>query len=154
VLSKPVDQVTAADWAKVSQSTAADRRRVEREGFREAVQQQTATGNGGGGLDFVLELGSATAAREEQAAQLDEDIAAQHVPITRFAVPGVPGASAIAAAGGKQGSTANVLFTEGRCLLLVGDGEVASGYRARVVAGAQAIYRRTAAGGGACAAAG
>jgi hypothetical protein len=152
VFGTPVDQPTVAQWVAVSQSTAADGRRVSSEGFRGALEQDTATTSGGSGLDFVLELGSAAAATDEQAVQLREDIAAQgHVHVTRFSVPGIPGSTGIAAFGGKQGSAANVLFTEGRCLLLVGDGEAGSNYKAQVLTGAQAIYRRGTASSGPCA---
>jgi hypothetical protein len=153
--ASPVDQTTVGRWVTVSQSTAADGRRVRGEGFRDALQLQTATTTGGGGLDFVLELGSTAAARREEAVELKEDVAEQgHVAVTHFTIAGIPGSEGIAAPGGKQGSAANVLFTEGRCLLLVGDGEVASDYRAQAIAGAQAIYRRSDASDGICAQAG
>jgi hypothetical protein len=149
-VSTPIDQTTVAEWVSVSQSTAADGRRVRGEGFREALEQPTSTTSGGGGLDFVLELGSAAAAGREEAVELKEDVAEQgHVPVTHFRVSGIPGSDGIAASGGKRGTAANVLFTEGRCLLLVGNG-AAGGSKADVVAGALAIYRRSHASSGAC----
>jgi hypothetical protein len=151
VFSVAVVQPTIASWVKVSRSTAADGRRVHGEGFRGALEQATATSTGGTGLDFVLELSSAAAARREQAVELKEDVAEQgHYGVTRFTVPGVPGSQGIAATGGKRGSAANVLFTEGRCLLLVGNDEVDAKYRQYVVAGTLALYRRTVASPGAC----
>jgi len=151
VFSVAVDQPTVTDWMKSSRSTAADGRRVVLEGFRDALQQETATATGGTGLDFVLELRSASAARHEEAVELREDIAEQgHVPVSRFTVSGVPGSEGISASEGKKGSAANVLFTVGRCLLLVGSGGVDPRYRADVIAGAQALYRRTAAAPGPC----
>jgi hypothetical protein len=151
VFSVPVVQPTIASWEKVSRSTAADGQRVKAEGFRGALEQATATSTGGTGLDFVLEVASAAAARTEQAVELREDIAEQgHYGVTRFTVPGIPGSVGIGATGGKKGSAANVLFTEGRCLLLVGNDEVDARYKAYVVAGAIALYRRTVATPGAC----
>jgi hypothetical protein len=151
VFSTPIVQANVATWVAVSKSTAIDGQRVTGEGFAGALQQATATSTGGTGLDFVLQLGSATAARSEQAAELAEDVIEQgHVHVTHFTVPGIPGSEGIAAAAGKRGSAANVLFTEGRCVLLVGNGEVGSRYKAHVIAGALALYRRTISSGGVC----
>lgn len=153
--SVAVDQPTVTDWMKSSQSTPADARRVVQEGFRDALQQQTATATGGSGLDFVLELGSATAARHEEAVELTEDIAEQgHVRVSRFTVAGIPRSEGISASEGKKGSAANVLFTVGRCLILVGNGGVDPRYRTDVIAGARALYRRTAHAAGPCTAGG
>jgi len=136
---------------KSSQSTPADARRVVREGFHDALQQETATSTGGTGLDFVLELGSPAAARQEEATELREDIAEQgHVGVSRFKVAGIPRSEGISASRGKEGSAANVLFTVGRCLLLVGTGGVDPRYRADVIAGAKALYLRTARAPGPC----
>lgn len=154
VFGTPIDQPTVAEWVKVSSSTSADGQRVRGEGFVDALEQDTATTTGGSGLDFVLELGSPAAARREQAVQLAEDIAAQgRVRVTRFSVPGIPGSVGIAAFGGRQGSAANALFTEGRCVLLVGDGEAGANYKSQVISGAQAIYQRGTASSGPCGAA-
>lgn len=151
VFSVPVVQPTIASWVKVSRSTVADGRRVQAEGFRGALEQATATSTGGTGLDFVLEVGSSAAARRELAVELREDIAEQgHYGVTRFTVPGIPASQGIAAVGGNRGSAANVLFTEGRCLLLVGNDEVDAKYKGYVLAGALALYRRTVATPGAC----
>jgi hypothetical protein len=151
VFSVPVVQPTIASWVKVSRSTAADGRRVQADGFRGALEQATATSTGGTGLDFVLELSTPAAARSEQAVELKEDIAEQgHYGVTRFTVAGIPKSEGIAATGGKRGSAANVLFTEGRCLLLVGNDEVDAKYKQYVVSGALALYRRTVTTPGAC----
>lgn len=155
VFSTPLPQPTVADWLTVSKSTSIDGQRVKAEGFKAALQQATATSTGGTGLDFVLEVGSAAAARAEETAELKEDVIEQgHVHVTHFTVAGIPRSEGIAAAAGKRGSAANVLFTVGRCLLLVGNGEVGSRYKAHVVSGAQALYRRTIDAGGACTPAG
>jgi len=151
VFSVAVDQPTVTDWMKSSHSTPADARRVSQEGFRDALQQETATATGGTGLNFVLELGSAAAATAEQAVELREDIAEQgRVRVSRFTVTGVPGSEGISASAGTKGSAANVLFTVGRCLLLVGSGGVDPRYRTDVIAGTRALYRRTATAPGPC----
>ncbi len=151
LFSVAVDQPTVTDWMKSSQSTAADGRRVTSEGFRDALQQETATQTGGTGLNFVLELGSAAAARQEQAVQLEEDIAEQgRVHVSRFTVAGIPGSQGIAASEGTKGSAANLLFTVGRCVILVGSGGRDPHYRAAVIAGGRALYRRTASATGPC----
>lgn len=155
VFSTPVPQPTVADWLAVSKSTSIDAQRVTSEGFAGALQQATATSSGGTGLDFVLELGSAASARAEESAELAEDVIEQgHVHVTHFTLAGIPRSEGIAAAAGKRGSAANVLFTVGRCLLLVGNGEVDARYRTYVEAGALALYRRTIAAGGPCTPAG
>jgi len=151
VFSVAVDQPTVSDWMKSSQSTPADARRVVQEGFHDALQQETATSTGGTGLDFVLELGSPAAARQEEAVELREDIAEQgRVRVSRFTVAGIPGSAGISASKGPNGSAANVLFTVGRCLLLVGSGGVDPRYRTDVIAGAKALYRRSATAPGPC----
>lgn len=151
LFSVAVDQPTVSDWMKSSQSTPADARRVVQEGFHDALQQQTATPTGGTGLDFVLELGSAAAARHEEAVELREDITEQgRVRVSRFSVAGIPASKGISASEGKKGSAANVLFTVGRCLILVGSGGLDPRYRADVIAGAKALYLRTARAPGPC----
>ncbi len=50
------------------------RARGRSDGSREASQENTATTSGGGGLDYVLELGWPAAAQREQAVQLRTDI--------------------------------------------------------------------------------
>jgi len=103
----------------------------------------------------VLELGSAAAARHEQAIQLEEDIAEQgNVRVSRFTVSGIPRSQGISASQGTKGSAANVLFTVGRCVILVGSGGVDPRYKADVAAGARALYQRTASAPGPCASGG
>jgi len=126
------------------QALKADVARLAREGFVAAVVQHMtydAAPSHGGGLSLVVELGSRKDARDELLEQLREDIAGQS-NVRHFTVPQLPDARGFTVSG--NGSpAANLLFTEDRCLLLVGD-EIPSGNdRGPVVAGANAIYRRT-----------
>lgn len=126
--------------------------RLRREGFVRALYQYMTyvqSPDNGGGLSFVVELGSRKAARAEQRVQLRQDIAAQgNATVHDFKVPGVPGVTAFTATlSPHPGGAANALWTEGRCLLLVGDSIPASNLAGPVKAGVEAIYRRT---GGHC----
>jgi hypothetical protein len=131
--------------------SAADLKRLGSEGFRAAAVEQTGTSLGG--LSFVSELGSTAAARRELAAEVAEDLHGAS-PGVRFKVAAIPGAVGVAypshGAGGDAGG--NVLFQEGRCMLLVGDTGTTSAYRKPAVAGATAIWKRTHAETGACSA--
>jgi hypothetical protein len=151
---RPVISPTARSWVagEPARQHNANLARLQREGFVSAVTQQMRylrNPKKGGGLSWVIELGSSTAARAEQRVELRQIIAAQgKAKIRHLAVPGVPGATAFAATEKKYtGGAANALFTEGPCLVLVGDSVLVGNYTAPVIAGARAVYRRT---GGRC----
>jgi hypothetical protein len=126
-----------------------DTARLHHEGFVEAVVQNMAfvsAPDTGGGLSLVVELGSRKSARAEQRIQLRQDIAAQGAGATvrHFTVSGVPGARGFTAiVPGMAGLAANALFTERRCLLLVGDLIPTGNPATPVSAGVTAIYNRT-----------
>jgi hypothetical protein len=90
----------------------------------------------------VFELGSASDAEREQQAQLAED---QHPKPVHFAVTAISGAVGFAYPNSQTGGGgANVLFREGRCVLLVGDEDNgAANFREPALAGAIAVWRRT-----------
>jgi hypothetical protein len=119
-------------------------------GFQQALVENT---GGGNGISYVLQFAAASGARREQSFELQNEPGGQGGQPLRFSVPGVPGSQGfgVRAAGGGQGD-ANVLLTEGRCLLLVGDLSSAhpKSYEQAVIAGVQAIYARTAGHHGAC----
>jgi hypothetical protein len=78
----------------------------------------------GGGLSYVVELGSPKAAVKELAHDVRSNIAAQGKGALnhRFTFAGVPGAVGFTArTAHKPGGAANVSFREGNCVLLVGD---------------------------------
>ena len=99
----------------------------------------------GGGLSLVVELGSRKSADAELSVQLRQDIAGQGpgARIQHFMVPGVTSARGFTVVTAIPGSAANALFTEGRCLLLVGDAIPKGDPATPVKAGVKAIYRRT-----------
>jgi hypothetical protein len=127
---------------------AAENKRLAQEGFRQVVSVSTGSAKGQG-VSWAMELGSASAAAREKAAELQEFAYGPGAPgATRFAVPGVPGAEGW----GQANTDANILFTEGRCLMLVGD-ELTSGTNVKlpVIAAAHAVWARTHGKPGACA---
>ena len=141
--------LTAMQWASNGvPNAAAEAKRLSQEGFREALSVQTGSSKGNG-ISWVTELGSASAAAREKAAELHEFAYGPQAPgTTHFSVAGVPGAE-----GWAQADTdANILFTEGRCLMLVGD-ELASGTdnKPAVLAAVRAVWARTHGKPGACA---
>jgi len=151
---RPQTSSTASAWVagEPRGQRKADSARLRREGFVRAVAQQMTylpNPRNGGGLSWVMELGSSNAALAEQRVQLRQTIAAQgKVKIRRFSIPGVPGAKGFTATlPGQPGGAANALFTEGRCLLLIGDSVPDANLAGPVKAGVRAIYRRT---GGRC----
>jgi hypothetical protein len=151
---QPQTVSTARAWVagEPRRQRKADTARLRREGFVRAVSQQmtyTRSPNNGGGLSFVVELGSASAARAEQRVQLRQTIAAQgKATISRYTIPGIPGAQGFTATlSGQPGGASNALFTEGRCLLLVGDSVPSGNIGGPVRMAVSAIFRRT---GGRC----
>jgi hypothetical protein len=110
------------------------------------VSVQTGSSKGQG-VSWAMELGSASAAAREKAAELQQ-FASTAPGATRFTVAGVPGAEGW----GQPYADANILFTEGRCLMLVGD-QLAAGSDNKpvVLAAVRAVWARTHDKPGACA---
>ena len=140
-----------AAWDKGEAGEAAESKRLAEEGFHSALTVHT-TGSNRAGVSYVLELGTPSAAQGELAAQFKEQLAQQH-PSSQFTVATIPGSRGMVASGGGK-LDANVWFSEGSCLLLVGD-LVPSGTdpQAAVTAGAVKVYERTAHSKGVCTAA-
>ena len=137
-----------AAWDKGEAGEAAETKRLTEEGFHAALTVHT-TGSNRAGVSFVVELATPSAAQRELAAQFKEQVAEQH-PSSQFTVATIPGAQGMVASGhGKV--DANVWFSEGSCLLLVG-GQVPSGVdpKPAVTAGAVKVYERTAHSNGVC----
>jgi hypothetical protein len=142
-----------AAWVHGAHDTAQeakmDSARLKAEGFRGGVTEETTSIRGlatGGGLSYVVELGSPTAAAKELAYDVRSNIAAQGkgALIHRFTVAGVPGAVGFTArTAHKPGGAANVSFREGNCVLLVGDSLAKGDLAGPVRAGVVAIYGRT-----------
>ena len=126
-----------------------DAARLSGDGFVRALVEHTtylAAPANGGGLSLVIELGSPSSAQSEQRALLREDITGEgrSAKIDRFTVADAPGATGFTVTiPGRAGAAANVLFIEGRCVLLVGDAIPHGDPAAPARAGTQAIYART-----------
>jgi hypothetical protein len=144
---------TARSWlasgGETGRRLTTDAARLNGEGFVAALVQHmtyVAAPSAGGGISLVLELGSRKSADAELPVQLRQDIAGQGVGATirRFKIPGVPSARGFTVVISLMpGSAANALFTEGRCLLLVGDAVPTGNPATPVKAGVTAIFRRT-----------
>jgi hypothetical protein len=129
--------MTAAQWtANGAPDAAAENTRLAKEGFHEVISVQTSQG-----VSWVMQLGSPSAATREEATELKEFASGpQAAPnTTRFTIPGIPSAKGWVF----PDADANVLFTEGRCLMLVGDDLTTSDNKLPVVAAAHAIWTRT-----------
>ena len=141
--------LTATQWTSNGvPNGAAEAKRLSQEGFREVMSVQTGSTKGHG-ISWVTELGSASAAAREKAAELQEFAYGPEAPgATRFPVAGAPGAEGW----GQTDTDANILFTEGRCLMLVGDQSASrTDNKPPVLAAVHAVWARTHGKPGACA---
>jgi len=128
---------TPAQWTSDGvPDAAAENARLAKEGFREVISVGT-----GDGVSWAMQLGSASAAAREEAAELTEFASVPQAPAntTRFTISGIPSADGWVF----PYADANVLFIEGRCLMLVGDDLTTSDNKLPVVAAAHAIWTRT-----------
>ena len=142
----PVDQKSVQALALEQTFTAADERRLTAEGFKASAVEQT--GSTQPGLSFVIELGSTAAAQQELLSQVGQDLRGRHA--VRFSDVALPAAVGVAYPR-HHGGAGNVLFVEGRCMLLVGDEDNSTGaYFQPAIAGANAIWKRTQGRPGAC----
>jgi hypothetical protein len=129
--------LTPAQWtSNGTPDAAAENKRLAQEGFREVMSVGTTNG-----VSTAMQLGSASSATREEAAELNEFASVPQAPAntTRFTIPGIPSAKGWIF----PYSDANVMFTEGRCLMLVGDDLTTSDNQLPVVAAAHAIWTRT-----------
>jgi hypothetical protein len=128
---------TPAQWtADGVPDAAAENKRLAKEGFRKAISVQTSHG-----VSWAMQLGSPSAAAREKAAELKEFASVPQAPAntTRFTIPGIRSADGWIF----PNADANVLFTAGPCLMLVGDDLTTSDNQLPVVAAAHAIWTRT-----------
>ncbi|HVM56932.1 MAG TPA: hypothetical protein VMT74_05675 [Gaiellaceae bacterium] len=127
---------------------AAEVARLRREGFKGLAQQFYAHGTTQEGVSWVMQLGSAAAARAELATSFDkyrtQDIA-MGARFTPYAVAAIPGARGYGLRGGGQAGE-NVFFADGPFLYLVGVGWPTAGAhpptRAGLIAAATRLYKR------------
>ena len=88
--------------------------RLRREGFKHLLAEFLDNTNGGmhDGLSWVMQLGSAAAARAELAAEIRDAKAAGQAPAT-FPVKTIPGAFGYGGASGGNSGGENILFADG-----------------------------------------
>jgi hypothetical protein len=129
--------LTPAKWTSNGvPDAAAENTRLAKEGFREVISVQTSHG-----VSWAMQLGSAAAAAREEATELKEFASGPEAPAntTRFTIAGIPSADGWVF----PRADANVLLTEGRCLMLIGDDLTTNHNQLPVVAAAHAIWTRT-----------
>jgi len=120
---------TAALWAQADPTLTPAQRsavvaRLRHEGFKGLVQRFYARGTTQEAVSWVMQLGSAAAARAELATTLDtyrvRDVA-MGATFTPYTVAAIPGARGFGLRGGGQAGE-NLFFTDGPFLYLVGVG--------------------------------
>lgn len=147
-VSSPSYLMTPAQFDAADPDAATANQQLARAGFRRGISLHTVRTSGGQGVSTVIELGSPKTARQEQAAFVGQARAlmSSHGPAPlRFTVPGVPDVVGLA-----DKIAANVIYVEGRCLVIVGDETRSVSPRTPAASGARAIYTRTHADAGAC----
>ena len=152
--AKPLKYTTAAEWGAALGPKATATPRLAKEGFVEALAQPTAyTANetSGAGVSWVVEVGSAAKASKEAAADLTRlEVGGDGTSVAkRYSLKGIPGSHAwIDQAPVEENFySANAIFTEGSCVLLVGVERSAGGSLSNVMgpvqAAATSILKRT-----------
>lgn len=145
----PKDYNTAASYA-ASEQGEENAQLLTRAGFQQALVENNGPQPS---LSYVEQFATASDATRQESNELDVDLSTQGGGSFRFSVPGVPATEGfgVRSVDGSQGD-ANVLFREGRCLMLVGDMSTPhpKSYEKAVIAGVQAIHARTAEHHGAC----
>jgi hypothetical protein len=115
---------------------------LKREGFvAVAVEELGSRTANRGGLSWAMELGSSADAHSELLKEVRSD--KSHGPASRFAVGGIPTASAFRVGTSSSGGD-NILFSDGRFLYFVGVGwsNGAKPARAALIAAARTLYKR------------
>jgi hypothetical protein len=135
--STDVQAFVVSTGAPASQRGALLRHYVS-EGFVAASSEPLTGAGGAGGVSTVLRFRTAAGAKKEQAYALTR------IGPQRFAVPGVPGAKG-AWVRDDQGAAADVVWTEGACVALIGDyvPGVTIPATTPLVTAAKAIVKRT-----------
>ena len=144
---------TAALWVQADPTLTPAQRtaevaRLRREGFKGLAQRFYAHGSTQEAVSWVMQLGSAAAARAELATTFDtfkvRDVA-MGAAFTPYTVAAIPGARGFGLRGGGQAGE-NVFFTDGPFLYLVGVGWPTSAAkpptRAALIAAATKLHAR------------
>jgi hypothetical protein len=136
---------TSLDTSLIPSQVSADVARLHREGFRQVLIEYLDRAPGKqNGVSWVMQLGSAAAARAELAASLAE-YKAQNPGYSAYSVPGIEAARGYQVSGnGFVGE--NILFADGPFLYLVGEGSTVGQKnpptRADLVAAVSQLYAR------------
>lgn len=148
-IQRPLEHYKTAAGYAASEQQPELAQQLTREGFQQALVENT---GGGNGISWVMQFARASDAAREQSFEIQNGLIGSGQQF-RFSVPGVPGSDGfgVRSVDGAQGD-ANVLFTEGRCVLLVGDLSTPrpKSFEQAVISGVKAIYARTATHDGAC----
>jgi hypothetical protein len=144
-----LDQLLERDYREKGRALEKEAARLESEGWEEAAYEllKPTSGAKGEGLSSVLAFATPEGAKAELRFEFKRDTA--KVPkgqrLEPLKVPAVPGAKAFELSSAKkEGGAANALFVEGSCMFVVGDfKESGRGVAAPVIAGVEAIYKRT-----------
>jgi hypothetical protein len=137
--------LTPAQWTSGGvPDAAAENKRLAKEGFREGISVQTSQG-----VSWAMQLGSASAARARGGHGVERvrSRAAGACEHDAFHDPRRSQRRGL----GLSERRRDVLFREGRCLMLVGDDLTTNDNKLPVVAAAHAIWTRTHATPGPCA---
>jgi hypothetical protein len=139
----PEIATTPQRWAAISNErdeVESEIKRLTRAGFQEGVGQHYKDAAGNGAMSLALVFDSAQGARGEVTRYLGLD-PRYGLHVEGVKVAAIPGSVVVG-----EGPAGNVLFTTGRCFLLVGDQLGASATQAQVntvtIAGASALYAR------------
>jgi hypothetical protein len=147
---KPTSYKTIAAWVAsdsslTAQQSAADKARLSREGFKAALTEFLDRGSDKrDGVSWVAQLGSASAARAELAATLQEDKEGAALYGHQFSlikVAAIPGALGWRETGGGFVGE-NVLFADGPFLYLLGQGWSAGDKHPPTLAGLIAAVKK------------
>jgi hypothetical protein len=143
-------QWVALDTSLTTSQASAEVARMRNEGFVALVSRQLGLSQREslGGLSWVMQLGSATAAKDELAANVQGAKTQTKAPgtFTAFKVKGIPGARGYSLTS-SGGSGSNVVFAGGPFLYLLGVGWTQpkpknTPTRAELVAAATRLYKR------------
>jgi hypothetical protein len=140
--TRPASFLAAYQQAATPSQVSAWVALLKREGFVAVAAEQLGSRTPNrGGLSWAMELGSSAGAKSELAKEVRSD--ESHGSVSRFAVAGIPTASAFRL-GSRTSGGDNILFSDGRFLYFVGVGWSAGGKpaRAALIAAAQTLYKR------------
>jgi hypothetical protein len=142
----PQVATSARRWVEVGNmltpaEVATEVAKLDREGFREGVGEHYSGASGQEAVSLALVFHSAQGARQEFDANLAVDQHRFGMQLEPVKIAAIPGSVLLGA-----GPDGNVVFTTGRCYLLVGDELRGSTSQAQVnaapIAAATALYRR------------